>query len=151
MLPKRTKFLSRVIVLGFVATLLAGLQSVQAPYTDDGKPFILVSPINIVSPSNSTYSPQSLVLNITFKSFLDSSRADITIVYSTDGNTNATISTELTPVPMGIQSYYVINGSVTLPEMPEGPHYITVYGMEDTIFQWLITILLTTTGQSTLR
>jgi len=29
---------------------------------------------------------------------------------------------------MGIQSYYVINGSVTLPELPEGSHSIIVYG-----------------------
>ena len=29
---------------------------------------------------------------------------------------------------MGIQSYYVITGWATLPEIPEGPHCITVYG-----------------------
>jgi hypothetical protein len=67
-------------------------------------------------------------LNLTVKSFLDSSKANITIVYSVDGKTNTTIDTQSTPVYMGIQSYYLITGWATLPEMPEGSHSITVYG-----------------------
>jgi hypothetical protein len=127
----RTTLLLKGLILGFLAALSISSATVQAQYTEDGKPFILVSPIIIISPSNKTYNPQFLTLNITFRNFLDSSRADITVVYSIDGKTNATISTESKPVPMGIQSYYVINGSATLPEMPEGTHYITVYGKYD--------------------
>jgi len=67
-------------------------------------------------------------LNLTVKSFLDSSKANITLVYSVDGKTNTTIDTQSTPVPMGIQSYYLITGWATLPEMLEGSHSITVYG-----------------------
>jgi hypothetical protein len=121
-------FLLKVYVLGLLAFLLVGNQPVQAQYTQDGQAFILVSPISIISPSNSTYTPQTLTLNITVKSFLDASKANITIVYSVDGNANATVDTQSTPFPMGIQSYYLITGWATLPEMPEGLHSITVYG-----------------------
>jgi hypothetical protein len=121
-------FLLEIIILGYTAVLLSSLQTVQAQYTEDGQPFILVSPISIVSPANQTYSSQPLLLNITFKSFLDSSKANITIAYSIDGEANSTINTEAIPVPLGVQSYYVMNGFATLREMPEGTHYITVYG-----------------------
>jgi hypothetical protein len=114
--------------LALLMSVVAETQIVKAQYTPDGQAFILVSPINIISPSNITYSTQSLTLNLTFKSFLDVSRANITIVYSVDGKTNTTINTQSTPVPMGIQSYYLITGWTTLPEIPEGSHSITVYG-----------------------
>jgi hypothetical protein len=114
--------------LALLVLASAGVQFVQAQYTEDGQPFILVSPINIISPSNITYSPQSLTLNLTFKSFLDSSRANITINYSIDEKTNTTIDMQTTLIPMGVQSYYVISGWATLPEIPEGTHSITVYG-----------------------
>ena len=139
----KTIILLAVFVLGLLTSLLIGVQTVKAQYTPDGQGFILVSPINIISPSNSTYTPQSLTLNLTFKSFLDSSKANITIVYCVDGKTNTTIRTESTPVPIeaeityangtkttgiSIQSYYLVTGWATLPEMPEGSHSLTVYG-----------------------
>ena len=107
---KAISLLYAVFVFRLLASLLVGVQTVKAQYTADGQGFILVSPINIISPSNSTYTPQSLTLNLTFKSFLDSSKANITIVYSVDGKTNTTIDTQSTPVYMGIQSYYLITG-----------------------------------------
>ncbi len=126
------KFASIFVLLLLLYSALvafASVETVQAQYTPDGQAFILVSPISIISPSNSTYSSQSLTLNFTVKSFLDSSKANITFVYSIDGKTNTTIdNTQSTPVPMGIQSYYLITGWATLPEMPEGLHSITVYG-----------------------
>ncbi|MCJ7559830.1 hypothetical protein MUO79_04330 [Candidatus Bathyarchaeota archaeon] len=125
---RKAIILPAVFVLALLTSLVVGVQIVKAQYTPDGQGFILVSPINIISPSNSTYTPQSLTLNLTVKSFLDSSKANITIVYSVDGKTNTTIRTESTPVPIGIQSYYLITGWATLPEMPEGSHSITVYG-----------------------
>ncbi|HDQ07112.1 MAG TPA: hypothetical protein ENN36_10395 [Candidatus Bathyarchaeota archaeon] len=126
-MQKTTRVLE-VLVLGFLISLLFGTQTVQAQYTPDGQAFILVSPISITSPSNSTYTSQSLTLNFTVKSFLDSSTANITFVYSVDGKDNKTIDTQSTPVPLGIQSYYLITGNASLPEMPEGSHSITVYG-----------------------
>jgi hypothetical protein len=139
----KTIILLAVFVLGLLTSLLIGVQTVKAQYTPDGQGFILVSPINIISPSNSTYTPQSLTLNLTLKSFLDSSKANITLVYSVDGNTNTTIRTESTPVPIeaeitysngtkttgiSIQSYYLVTGWAALPEMLEGSHSLTVYG-----------------------
>jgi len=125
------KSVSAFVLLVFLSIVLVSLpqiNSVKAQYTPDGQAFILVSPISIISPSNNTYTPQSLTLNFTVKSFLDSSKANITIIYSVDGKTNTTIDTQSTPVPIGIQSYYLITGWATLPEMPEGSHSITVYG-----------------------
>jgi hypothetical protein len=134
--------LLKIFVLGFLTASLVGIQTVHAQYTPDGQGFILVSPINITSPSNRTYTPQSLTLNLTVRSFFDSSKANITIVYSLDGKTNTTIITESAFVPIeaettdangtitkgiSIQSYYLITGLASLPEMPEGPHNITVY------------------------
>ena len=139
---KKGTILLSVLVLGILTALLTGIQTVQAQYTPDDQAFILVSPINIISPSNHTYTPQSLTLNLTVKSFLDSSKANITIVYSLDGKTNKTLVTQSIPVPIEVErtdangttttgisifSYYLITGWAALPEMPEGPHNITVY------------------------
>lgn len=140
---RKTTLLLKVFVLGFLTALLVGFQTVQAQYTADGQGFILVSPINVISPSNSTYSSRLLTLNVTVKSFLNPNTSNVTLVYCIDGNTNTTIRTESTPVPIevettdangtkttgvSIQSYYLITGWATLPEMSEGSHSITVYG-----------------------
>lgn len=139
---RKTILLLKVFVLGFLTASLLGIQTTKAQYTADGQGFILVSPINITSPSNRTYTPQSLTLNFTVRSFLDSSTANITMVYCIDGKTNTSILTQSTPVPLmseitdangttttsiSIQSYYLITGWAALPEMSEGSHNITVY------------------------
>jgi hypothetical protein len=139
----KTIILLAVFVLGLLTSLLVGIQTVKAQYTADGQAFILVSPINIVSPSNSTYSSRLLVLNVTVKTLFNPNTSNVTLVYCSDGKTNTTIRTESTPVPIeaeityangtkttgvSIQSYYLISGWATLPELPEGSHSITVYG-----------------------
>jgi hypothetical protein len=137
----RTKAL--VLILVFLFSVVAGINPVFAPYTADGQGFPLASPISITSPSNSTYSSGLLTLNVTVKTFLNPNTSNVTLVYCIDGKTNTTIRTESTPVPIevettdangtkttgiSIQSYYLITGWATLPEMPEGSHSITVYG-----------------------
>jgi len=139
----KTIILLAVFVLGLLTSLLVGIQTVKAQYTPDGQGFPLVSPINITSPSNSTYGSKLLTLNLTTKTLFDPSKANIPMVCSIDGKNNATILIESTFVPIeaeityangttttgiSIQSYYLITGWVTLPEMPEGSHSITVYG-----------------------
>jgi hypothetical protein len=124
----KSKASALTLILTILIVLVAGVQPVTAPYTPDGQAFILVSPITIISPSNNTYTPQSLTLNFTVKSFADSRQANISIFFSIDGKANQTIDIQSTPVPMGIQSYYLITGWTTLPEMPEGSHRITIYG-----------------------
>jgi hypothetical protein len=130
-------------IFSLLALLVAGVQTVKAPYTADGQGFPLASPISITSPSNSTYNSGLLALNVTVKTFLSPNTSNVTLVYSIDGKTNTTIHTETTHVPIeaeftdangtkttgvSIQSYYLITGWATLPEMPEGAHSIIVYG-----------------------
>jgi hypothetical protein len=131
------------LIFSLLALLVAGVQTVKAPYTADGQGFPLASPISITSPYNSTYSSGLLTLNVTVKTFLNPNTSNVTLVYSIDGKTNTTIHTETTPVPIeaeftdangtkttgvSIQSYYLITGWATMPETPEGSHSITVYG-----------------------
>jgi hypothetical protein len=139
---KRIAF-ALTLIGALVILTAAGTQIVKAQYTSDGKVFPLASGIDIISPSNSTYSSGLLTLNVTVKTFLNPNTSNVTLVYCIDGKTNTTIRTESTPVPIevettdangtkttgiSIQSYYLITGWATLPEMPEGSHSITVYG-----------------------
>jgi len=140
---KTTKFLS-VIILGLLAASLLDFQSVKAQYADDGRPFPLASPIEITSPSNSTYDSGVLMLDISFKLMLNVEKTNITVLYSLDGkqNTTVAVSAKLFPVETTITyangstqtgisslfSHYIINASVALPELPEGFHSISVYG-----------------------
>jgi hypothetical protein len=140
---KETTILLIAFTLGFLTASLVGIQTVQTQHTSDGRAFILVSPIDISSPANTTYTPQTLILNFSVRTSLTPDASNITIVYSIDGKTNTTIRTESTPVPIkaeitypngttttgiSIQSYYLITGWVALSEIPEGSHNITVYG-----------------------
>jgi hypothetical protein len=140
---KPTVFLT-VIILGFLSASLVESNSVQAQYADDGRLFPLASPINIASPSNSTYNSGLLILDISFKLMLNVEKTNITVLYSLDGKENVTVpwSAECFPVestvtyPNGstltdissLFSYYIISACVALPELPEGFHSISVYG-----------------------
>jgi hypothetical protein len=132
-----------ILLMIFFVALLIGVQTVQAQYTPDGQAFILSSPITITSPANTTYTPQTLMLNFSVRTFLNPAASNITMVYNIDGKINALIATQSTRVTIiaditdtngtvtkgvSVQSYYLIGGLVTLPEMPEGAHNITVYG-----------------------
>ncbi len=127
-----------LLVLGLSATLSIETQTTVAQHTPEGKAFILVSPINITSPSNMTSISQPLTLNFSVKSFLKPEQSDIEFAYSIDGEKNTTLCIEVTPVPLeytdtdgktaiSIFSYHLISGYTTLPNMSIGPHNITVY------------------------
>jgi hypothetical protein len=127
-----------LLVLGLAATLSIETQTTVAQHTPEGKAFILVSPINITSPSNMTSISQPLTLNFSVKSYLKPEQSDIEFVYSIDGGKNTTVSLEVTPVPLeytdangktsiSIFSYHLISGYTTLPDIPIGPHNVTVY------------------------
>ncbi|UCC57915.1 MAG: hypothetical protein JSW14_06005 [Candidatus Bathyarchaeum sp.] len=128
------------LILELLALLVAGVQTVKAPYTSDGRAFVLASPISITSPSNITYNSNLLTLNVTFKLLLSLSCAHV--IYSVDGKDNVTIpltatrdlieatvtyengttvTTNATFVP------YIVTGGVVLPELSEGQHRITVH------------------------
>jgi hypothetical protein len=132
-----------VFVLGFLTSLLAGVETVKAQHTPDGKGFPLASGIGITSPSNNTYSSSLLTLNITVQGLLSPTIYRYVMVYSVDGKSNATIPVAAifvpveatvtypngttTTAPAILGSHYVITGCVNLPELPEGPHNVTVY------------------------
>jgi hypothetical protein len=141
---KRSISLLIVLALGLLTPLFAGVQTVKAQHTPDGKGFPLASSITIISPSNGTYISNLPALNITFRYGLAISSTNITVIYSVDGKSNTTLPVEATFVPIEVErtyangttekaissifSYYVIIGCVALPELPKGSHNITVYG-----------------------
>jgi hypothetical protein len=154
---QKATILYAVFVLVLSSSLLTGAQNVKAQYTPDGKGFPLASPINITSPSNSTYSSNLLLLNITFRYGLSISSTNITMVYSVDGKDNATLPVTATFVPIEVErtyadgrtekaissifSYYVITGCAALPELLKGSHSITVYGKYEYADGSLFTVL----------
>jgi hypothetical protein len=134
---KVTSFVFTLIILATVA-----IQTVNAQYTADGRGFPLVSPINVVSPANITYSSGKLELVVDFLFLLSSDYANLT--YSIDGQNNETIPLTGTRTPREVTRTYEngttvlvnstlmvpfeIDGVVSLPELEEGSHNITVYG-----------------------
>jgi hypothetical protein len=130
--------------LGLILVLLLSVVSVQAvsaQYTSDGGAFILVSPLSIVSPSNSTYGSSVLLLNVTFKFLLSPSCADVS--YSLDGRSNITMPLTATHEPVEATRTYAngttvtvnstfmvpftVTGWAVVPDLAEGTHNITVY------------------------
>ena len=135
---QKRAFLLALLVLGISISLSVKPQTASAQHTPDGEAFILVSSINITSPSNSTYTSQPLALNFSVKSSLKPEQSDVTFGYSIDGGQNTTLDVQLTPVPLeytdsngqpaiSIFSYYLITGCKTLPDLPNGSHSIMVY------------------------
>ena len=141
---KRQQSLLKLCYLVFIVALLVRFQTVHAPYTDDGRLFPLASPIKITSPSNTTYNSDLLMLDISFKLMLNVEKTNITLLYSLDGKENVTFPVSSTFFPVettvtyengttetgisSIFSYYIIGGSLALPELSEGFHSIMVYG-----------------------
>lgn len=100
--------------------------------------------ITILSPSNSTYKSNFLILNITTQILFEPSTINITMVYSIDGKDNGTIPVKEIPENRPVEITYRngktetiqgeppfvparIGGWVTLPQLAEGTHHITVY------------------------
>jgi hypothetical protein len=161
MKAKVTSFVFTLIILAAV-----GSQSVNAQYTADVQGFLMVSPISIVSPINVTYSSDSLDLIVAFQSLLSPDYANLT--YSIDGQKNNTIPLTGTRTPREVTRTYAngttvianstfwsvfeINGVVSLPELEEGTHNITVYGkytLNDKIGLDQKTVYFTINGSNT--
>ena len=121
-----------------------GFPSSKAQYTAGGAGCPLVGGIAILSPLNSTYSSSSaLNLNISVNGMLSPSIYNYDVVYSLDGagNVSLPVTASFVPVeatdtyPDGTSvtvtspffSYYLINGSVQLPSLPDGSHCLKIY------------------------
>ena len=139
---RRKEILCLFSFFGVAALVLAGARVVLAQYTSDGEPFPISSPLHIVSPSNCTYSSDSLTFDVVVKSLLDSK--NINLSYSLDGKDNGTLSLTATKEPVEVtRTYangtvetvmysspfvpYTITGQAALTGLNEGTHNITVY------------------------
>jgi len=81
----------------------------------------------ITSPSNKTYSSDTLTLEVTGQVIVGSN-VELLMTYSLDGQERLPIPIEIRPSHPGLTFVGVINGSVTLPQLSEGSHSITVFG-----------------------
>jgi N-acetylneuraminic acid mutarotase len=121
---RKTIILFAALALTLLIPTVAG-----APVDESGKGFPLASPINITSPSNSTYSDRLLTLNVTVRVML--SATSISISYGVDREDNVTIHLTSVPDAYGSGLVSTVTGLVTLPELPNGPHSLTVYAKYD--------------------
>ncbi|MFA5363808.1 MAG: hypothetical protein WC325_01335 [Candidatus Bathyarchaeia archaeon] len=136
------KTLMALILVGALLSMLFTItQTVKAaPHTADGQAFPIASPLTVTSPSNTTYSPQRLTLNVTFKLMLSPECAKLT--YTIDGKNENTIPLEAIHESVQTTRTYAngttvitnatffvpftITGCTDLPELSEGTHNITV-------------------------
>ena len=111
------------LIVALLISVVVGVQTVKAD-SQTGSPFF--SGINIISPSNSTYSSSLLTLNVSVTT-LGGSNIKISMNYSLDGTYNQTIPVTI-QYPTGNSFMMALHtGLADLPALPEGSHNITVY------------------------
>ena len=81
----------------------------------------------ITSPSNKTYNSNTLTLYVTGQVIVGSN-VELLMTYSLDGQERLPIPIETQPSGPGLTFVGVIKGSVTLTQLSEGSHSITVFG-----------------------
>lgn len=119
-----------LIMVTSALSLLA--KPVNAQYTQDGTGCPLVSPVEITSPTNSTYTADSLTLSFYINSLFDNTIYQYELSYSVDGKENISISSsELSfSLPNGDTGPFTnvkCSGSISLPQLDEGGHQLNVY------------------------
>jgi hypothetical protein len=129
---RNTIFVLIILVVGLFTSMLVELQTANAQYTPNGAGCPLVSPINLTSPSNTTYSSNSLTLSINIEGIFDDSIYRYVLDYSINGKNNITIpSTCLSfELPNGDTGPFTIvkcAGCVALPPLDDGSYNLTVY------------------------
>jgi hypothetical protein len=93
--------------------------------------------LKIISPSNTTYNSNSLLLNVTIHRQFKPSEYDSRIMYSLNGEANVTVpSTETffdmtTPESIwtALMSYTSISGTASLQNLSESYYFLTVFGV----------------------
>jgi hypothetical protein len=112
-----------MLVLALLLVLVTGVHFVEA---DSQPAFPLLSKVNIVSPSNSTYNSSLLTLNANVTT-LGGSNIHTSMSYSLDGICNQTMRLTI-EYPAGNSFMMALHiGLVDLPPLSEGSHNITVY------------------------
>jgi len=111
-----------IFILALLLSLAAGLTAVKADSTSD---FSFASGFRINSPINRTYTSRSLILNASFGSLVGSI-INHSLSYSLDGKYMGAIPIVAHyPDYLSFQGFFT--GTVSLPELAEGSHTITVY------------------------
>ena len=110
-----------VVALFLLASALT--HPIKADIFDDNGNRLASGPY-ILFPINTTYSSRFLTLNISFSTKLFSS-VHLSATYSLDGTPNITVP--LVSSPSLIWNKNRVEGSVTLPELSDGSHRLSVY------------------------
>jgi hypothetical protein len=120
------------------------LQPAQAQYSANRKGQAHISPLDITSPTNITYTTNQLCFNFTAKTVFNLNVSSVTIDYCIDDKNNITVPVSLVLVPVGtyvttnsdgttttkpstLFSYYIITGSADLGDLSQGSHSLTVF------------------------
>lgn len=112
-----------MLVLALLILPVTGVHSVEA---DSQPAFPLLSKVNIVSPSNSTYNSTLLTLNANVTT-LGGSNIHTSMSYSLDGICNQTMPLTI-EYPAGNSFMMALHiGLVDLPPLSEGSHNIIMY------------------------
>ena len=133
---RKTEILLTATFMGLLllAPFLIEPQTVEAQAADAESHS---SPLKIISPSNTTYSSNSLILDVTIHRLFKPTEYDSKIMYSLNGENNVTVpSTETffdmaTPdsIWSALASYTLIAGSTSLQNLSEGYYFLTVFGV----------------------
>ena len=111
------------LIVALLISVVVGVQTVKAD-SQTGAP--VLSGVNIVSPSNSTYNSSLLTLKANVTT-LGGSNIKISMDYSLDGTSNQTIPITI-EYPAGNSFTMALHvGLLDLPTLNEGSHNITVY------------------------
>jgi hypothetical protein len=115
------------IALAFVVVLFLLASALNAPIkadiVEDNGNRLVTGPY-IMFPVNTTYTTRIVTLNLSFSTRLFSN-IPLSAAYSLDGKPNVYVPLESSPSLIWNKNR--VEGSVTLPELSDGPHTISVY------------------------
>lgn len=119
---KRTTIATALLAVVF---LLASplISPIKADIVEDNGNRLVTGPY-ILFPVNTTYTTRTVTLNLSFSTKLFSN-IPLSAAYSLDGKPNVYVPLESSPSLIWNKNR--VEGSVTLPELSDGPHTISVY------------------------
>ena len=133
---KKTAVFLAVSLLGLILLIpfLIEPQTVEAQTASAENHY---SDLKIISPSNTTYNSNSLLLNVTIHRQFKPTEYDSRIMYSLNGEANVTFPSTATFFDMttpesiwtSLMSYTLISGTTSLQNLSEGYYFLTVFGV----------------------
>ncbi len=133
---KKTEVITTAALLGLIVLVpfLIELQTVKAQSADTES---YSSSLKILSPSNTTYNSNSLLLNVTIHRQFKPTEYNSRIMYSLNGEANVSVPSTSTffdlttpgSIWSALASYTLISGTTTLQNLSEGHHFLTVFGI----------------------